>query len=98
MRNKITNIFQKYLPPKAEVEMKEMPTSRAERRGIKIPKKVEEPKQRLWVQIRIIPIWLRIILVLLLLTGAAALGATIGYGISGMGIRPMRLKKKRGCI
>ena len=38
---------------------------------------VEEtpPKKQSWVQIRILPIWLRVILVLLLLTGAAMLGA-----------------------
>jgi hypothetical protein len=94
MRNKITNIFQKYLPPKPEVEMKEIPTSRAERRGIKVPKKVEKPKQRLWVQIRIIPIWLRIILVLLLLVGAAAIGAMIGYGYIGDGNPSDALKKE----
>ena len=38
---------------------------------------VEEtpPKKQYWVQIRILPIWLRVILVLLLLTGAVLLGS-----------------------
>ncbi|MER2088874.1 MAG: DNA-directed RNA polymerase subunit beta [Sporosarcina sp.] len=48
---------------------------------------VEEaaPKQKVWVQIRLLPIWLRIILVLLLLIGAALLGTMIGYGSLGDG-------------
>jgi len=37
------------------------------------------------VLVRIIPIWLRIILVILLLFGAAMLGAMIGYGQIGEG-------------
>lgn len=56
----------------------------------------EEPsaKGRLWVQVRIIPIWLRIILVLLLLAGAVALGTTIGYGYIGDGNPDDALKKE----
>lgn len=42
-------------------------------------------KKRSWVQIRLLPIWLRIILVLLLLIGAAILGAMFGYSILGHG-------------
>jgi len=48
---------------------------------------------RKWVKIRILPIWLRIILVLLLLTGAAILGAIIGYGYLGDG-QPSEVLKK----
>ncbi|HJF34169.1 MAG TPA: DNA-directed RNA polymerase subunit beta [Sporosarcina psychrophila] len=49
--------------------------------------RVEEtpPKKQFWVQIRILPIWLRVILVLLLLAGAAYLGAVIGYSSIGDG-------------
>ncbi|MBO0601154.1 DNA-directed RNA polymerase subunit beta [Sporosarcina sp. E16_3] len=43
------------------------------------------PKRQLWVQIRILPIWLRVILVLLLLAGAAYLGALVGYSSIGDG-------------
>ncbi|MEK5039932.1 DNA-directed RNA polymerase subunit beta [Sporosarcina sp. FSL K6-3457] len=42
-------------------------------------------RKQFWVQIRLLPIWLRIILVLLLLAGAAILGAIIGYGYIGDG-------------
>ncbi|WP_342528096.1 DNA-directed RNA polymerase subunit beta [Chryseomicrobium sp. FSL W7-1435] len=38
-----------------------------------------------WVQIRLIPIWLRVILVLLLIAGAIAGGLTVGYAILGGG-------------
>lgn len=38
-----------------------------------------------WVQIRLIPIWLRIVLVLILLFFAAVAGLTIGYGFIGDG-------------
>lgn len=43
------------------------------------------PKKQFWVQIRILPIWLRVILVLLLLAGTAYLGATVGYSSIGDG-------------
>lgn len=43
------------------------------------------PKKQFWVQVRLLPIWLRIILVLLLLAGAAIFGAIIGYGYIGDG-------------
>lgn len=44
-----------------------------------------EPKKRGWVQIRLFPIWLRIILVILLIALAAVLGVMVGYGIIGDG-------------
>ena len=44
-----------------------------------------EQKKTWWVQIRLFPIWLRIILVLALVVLAAALGAMVGYGILGDG-------------
>ncbi len=52
------------------------------------------PKKQFWVQIRILPIWLRVILVLLLLVGAAVFGATIGYGYIGDGNPADVLKKE----
>ncbi|MCM3744154.1 DNA-directed RNA polymerase subunit beta [Sporosarcina luteola] len=51
-------------------------------------------KQRLWVQIRLFPIWLRIVIVLLLLAGAAVLGVIIGYGYIGDGQPADALKKE----
>ena len=42
-------------------------------------------KKTRWVQIRLIPIWLRILLVLALLAVMAALGAMVGYGVLGDG-------------
>ena len=45
----------------------------------------EKPKRALWVQIRLFPIWLRIILVLVLLVLAAVLGVMVGYGMIGDG-------------
>ncbi len=38
-----------------------------------------------WVQIRLLPIWLRVLLVLLLIAGAVAGGLTVGYAILGGG-------------
>ena len=49
--------------------------------------RVEEtpPKKQFWVQIRILPIWLRVILVLLLLSRGSLLGALVGYSSIGDG-------------
>ncbi|MFS0575863.1 DNA-directed RNA polymerase subunit beta [Sporosarcina sp. 179-K 3D1 HS] len=76
----------------------EAPAKRSLRASRHERKKIEEPEQasetRKWVQIRILPIWLRIILVLLLLAGAAILGAMIGYGYLGDGQPSDVLKKE----
>lgn len=64
------------------------PLLRSNRKALGRPeKKVEEttPKKEFWVQIRLLPIWLRIILVLLLLIGTAMFGAMIGYSSLGDG-------------
>ncbi|MDQ0428329.1 hypothetical protein QOZ98_001155 [Planomicrobium stackebrandtii] len=44
-----------------------------------------EPKKTWWVQIRLFPIWLRIILVIALIALAAVLGAMVGFGVIGDG-------------
>lgn len=44
-----------------------------------------EPKKTLWVQIRIIPIWLRLILIILLIAIVAVIGLQIGYSYIGDG-------------
>lgn len=38
-----------------------------------------------WVQIRMFPIWLRILLIIVLFAGAAATGLMVGYGVLGDG-------------
>lgn len=38
-----------------------------------------------WVQIRMFPIWLRVILVLLFIAGAIVAGLTVGYAVIGGG-------------
>ena len=45
----------------------------------------QHAKSPLWVQIRLFPIWLRIILILALLLGAIAAGLVVGYGYIGDG-------------
>lgn len=45
----------------------------------------EEPKKTWWVQIRLFPIWLRIIIVIALFALAAVLGAMVGFGVIGDG-------------
>lgn len=44
-----------------------------------------EQKKTYWVQIRMFPIWLRILLIILLLAVAIAAGLMIGYGVVGDG-------------
>lgn len=53
----------------------------------------EENKSRLdgeqqevrWVQIRLLPIWLRVVLVLILVMVATVVGAMVGYSVIGEG-------------
>ncbi|QBP42076.1 DNA-directed RNA polymerase subunit beta [Paenisporosarcina antarctica] len=47
--------------------------------------KVKDEKKTWWVQIRLFPIWLRIILIVALVIGAMAAGLMIGYGYVGDG-------------
>ena len=47
------------------------------------PADMEQPRR--WVQIRLLPIWLRIILVLLLFIVVAAIGVVFGYSVIGEG-------------
>lgn len=44
-----------------------------------------EQREVRWVQIRLIPIWLRIVIVLILVVVAAALGAMFGFSVIGEG-------------
>lgn len=47
--------------------------------------KEETVTHKRWVRIRLIPIWLRIIIVLFAIIAAAALGLMFGYGVLGDG-------------
>ncbi|MBO1912223.1 DNA-directed RNA polymerase subunit beta, partial [Microvirga sp. 3-52] len=53
-----------------------------------------EPKKTLWVQIRMIPIWLRLILIILLMAIVAVIGLRIGYSYIGDGNPEDVLKKE----
>ncbi|KGR88024.1 MULTISPECIES: DNA-directed RNA polymerase subunit beta [Lysinibacillus] len=44
-----------------------------------------EQREVRWVQIRLIPIWLRIVIVLILVVVAATLGAMFGFSVIGEG-------------
>ena len=45
----------------------------------------EQTKQTKWVQIRMFPIWLRILIVAALIAVAVAAGLMVGYGVIGEG-------------
>ncbi|WP_313893376.1 DNA-directed RNA polymerase subunit beta [Psychrobacillus sp.] len=51
-----------------------------------------EAKKTYWVQIRMFPIWLRILLILAIFGGAAVAGLMVGYGILGDGTPSDALK------
>lgn len=61
------------------------PTAKKTRHSLKeIPEPNTDQPVR-WVQLRLLPIWLRIILVLLLFLLAAVVGLNVGYSIIGDG-------------
>ncbi|MEZ7172485.1 DNA-directed RNA polymerase subunit beta [Sporosarcina sp. OR05] len=68
--------------------------ARSQQKKQKPVKEEQETKKRMWVQIRLLPIWLRILLVLLLVAGAAIAGAMVGYGVVGDGQPADVLKKE----
>lgn len=53
------------------------------REEVKKNKKTREKKKR--IRVRLIPIWLRIIIVILLLAASVLLGAMFGYAVMGSG-------------
>ena len=75
------------LPPIA-TEGKRRGTS-GQRTDTRLAKKTDSPKQSdkptRWVQIRLIPIWLRVVIVLILLFIAVIAGLNIGYSVIGGG-------------
>ena len=62
---------------------KPVASNRKQHKAEKAEAKVQ--KKTWWVQIRLFPIWLRIVLVLALIVAAIAAGLTIGYGYIGDG-------------
>lgn len=67
-------------------------SGRRQRRLKQEQEKSAESKKTYWVQIRMFPIWLRIILCIILLVGAAAAGLMVGYGVLGDGAPKDALK------
>ncbi|WP_274309121.1 DNA-directed RNA polymerase subunit beta [Solibacillus daqui] len=66
------------------------PTLKKTRRGFRRQQETPQPEPTndqpvRWVQLRLIPIWLRIILVVVLFVAAAAIGLIIGYSVIGDG-------------
>lgn len=64
-------------------ELNETVEKQPKKRRIQEPT-TEEQKRR-WVRIRLLPIWLRIILVLLLFIIVTAIGLVFGYSVIGEG-------------
>ena len=64
----------------------------SKRKQHKAAKAESGEKKTWWVQIRLFPIWLRIILVAVLLAGAVAGGLMFGYGFLGDGEAKNALK------
>ncbi|MDI2587735.1 DNA-directed RNA polymerase subunit beta [Psychrobacillus sp. NEAU-3TGS] len=60
-------------------------SGRRQRRLEKEQDQTAEPKKTYWVQIRMFPIWLRILLCIMLFAAAAAAGLMVGYGFLGDG-------------
>ena len=68
-------------------------SGRQQRRLEKEQEQAAETKKNInWVQIRMFPIWLRILLCIVLFTGAAAAGLMVGYGVLGNGTPKDALK------
>ncbi|MGN7478122.1 DNA-directed RNA polymerase subunit beta [Solibacillus silvestris] len=66
------------------VEQQE-PTAKKTRRSLREVSEQNTDQPVRWVQLRLIPIWLRIILVLLIFVAAAYSGLHVGYSIIGDG-------------
>lgn len=59
------------------------PADKKTRRSLREEPQTDQPVR--WVQLRLIPIWLRVILVIILFIAVAAMGLTIGYSFIGDG-------------
>ncbi|MGM0830715.1 MAG: DNA-directed RNA polymerase subunit beta [Bacillota bacterium] len=65
--------------------LREEKTTRELVKAEKKAKQKDESKPARWVRIRMLPIWLRILLFILLLAGSLVLGAVIGFAGIGDG-------------
>lgn len=72
----------------------EVKISGRQQRRLEKEQAAEKTKKTHWVQIRMFPIWLRILLVTALFAGAAAAGLMVGYGVLGDGEPKDALKWK----
>jgi DNA-directed RNA polymerase subunit beta len=69
----------------SEKELLQEKTTRESIIAEKKAKQKDETKPSRWVRVRMLPIWLRILLFILLLAGSLALGAVIGFAVIGDG-------------
>ncbi|MFJ8065547.1 DNA-directed RNA polymerase subunit beta [Psychrobacillus sp. NPDC096426] len=67
-------------------------SGRRQRRLEREQEQTTASKKTYWVQIRMFPIWLRILLCIVLFTGAAAAGLIVGYSVLGDGTTTDALK------
>ena len=70
--------------PKSQ-RMTDITPSNSDNRKERKPNANVENKPTRWVQIRMIPIWLRFLIVIVLLLAAVMVGVTIGYSSIGDG-------------
>ena len=77
----MTNEFER------RVMQQEKPLEKKMRRRFDMKENNTPPSERTirWVQLRLIPIWLRVILVVILWLVVAAVGLTVGYSLIGDG-------------
>ena len=77
----MTNEFER------RVMQQEKPPEKKMRRRFDMKDNNTPPSERTirWVQLRLIPIWLRVILVVILWLVVAAVGLTVGYSLIGDG-------------
>lgn len=68
-----------------ERRMEEKTERKSPQKRIRRQNVAEGEKRTVWVQIRMFPIWLRILIVVILVAAAAAAGLMVGYGVIGNG-------------
>ena len=88
--------FQAYQKKGESKKIDEPSVETSSRRELRKAKRSEnnEPKETFWVQIRMIPIWLRLILIILLIAIVAVIGLRVGYSYIGDGNPEDVLKKE----
>lgn len=74
--------------------MKENSSSKKEQKAAAVQEPEEKGSRPRWVQVRLFPILLRVIIVLALAAGSLTIGLMVGYGIIGDGKPQDALKKE----